>query len=73
MSFTTALHSYRPMDINYLFFRQQVERSRAKTATSDISRNIHAQLAGEYERKIEELTNGRVVFVGGNAQRAAAD
>ena len=59
------------MDVNYLFFRQQVERSRAKTATSAISRKIHEQLAGEYERQIEQMTDGRVVFVSGQAQRAS--
>ena len=59
------------MDVNYLFFRQQVERSRAKAATSDISRRIHEQLAGEYERHIEQMTDGRIVFVSGEAQRAS--
>jgi len=51
------------MDINYLFQRQQIERSRAKVATSDVARRIHEQLAGEYERQIEEVTKGRVSFV----------
>ena len=51
------------MDINYLFLRQQTERSRARTATSDIARKIHEQLAGEYERQIEDATQGRVSFV----------
>lgn len=59
------------MDINYLLFRQQVERSRANAATSDISRKIHEQLAGEYERQIEEVTDGRIVFVAGKAQPAS--
>lgn len=59
------------MDVNYLFFRQQVERSRAKTAISDISRRIHEQLAGQYERQIEQVTEGRVVFVSGQAMRAS--
>lgn len=51
------------MDINYLFLRQQTETSRAKTATSDIARKIHEQLANEYERLIEDATAGRVSFV----------
>ncbi len=51
------------MDINYLFLRQQTERSRAKAATSHIARNIHEQLADEYERLIEDATAGRVTFV----------
>ena len=51
------------MDINYLFQRQQIERSRAKAAASDVARRLHEQLAGEYERQIEEVTRGRVSFV----------
>lgn len=53
------------MDINYLFLRQQTERSRAKAATSDVARKIHEQLADEYERLIEEATQGRISFVHG--------
>lgn len=52
------------MDVNYLFLRQQMERSRAATATSDVARAIHEQLADEYERLIENATDGRVTFVG---------
>lgn len=52
------------MDINYLFLRQQMERSRAATATSDVARKIHETLANEYERLIEDATGGRVTFVG---------
>lgn len=52
------------MDVNYLFLRQQMERSRAASATSDVARAIHAQLADEYERLIENATDGRVTFVG---------
>lgn len=51
------------MDINYLFLRQQTERSRADTATSDVARKIHQQLANEYERLIQDATKGRVTFV----------
>lgn len=50
------------VDINYVFLRQQMERSRARTATSDIARRIHEQLAGEYERLIEDATAGRITF-----------
>jgi hypothetical protein len=53
----------RKVDINYLFLRQQTETSRAKTATSDVARRIHEQLANEYERLIEDATAGRVTFV----------
>ena len=51
------------MDINYLFLRQQTERSRAQTAGSDVARKIHEQLAAEYERLIEDATHGRITFM----------
>jgi hypothetical protein len=51
------------VDINYLFLRQQTERSRAEAATSTDARKIHEQLASEYERLIEDATQGRVSFV----------
>ena len=51
------------MDINYLFSRQQTERSRAAAASSDVARRIHEQLASEYELLIEDATKGRVSFV----------
>lgn len=51
------------MDINYLFLRQQTERSWAQAATSDVARQIHEQLANEYERLIENATDGRITFV----------
>jgi len=60
------------VDINYLFLRQQMERSRAATATSPIARNIHEQLATEYERMIEEATDGRVTFATAAATRLRA-
>jgi hypothetical protein len=50
------------VDINYLFLRQQTERSRAEAATSDVARKIHDQLADEYERLIEDATKGRICF-----------
>ncbi|HET9146355.1 MAG TPA: hypothetical protein VFN81_09750 [Sphingomicrobium sp.] len=50
------------MDINYLFLRQQIERSRAEAAESDIARRIHEQMADEYERLIADATGGRVTF-----------
>jgi hypothetical protein len=57
------------VDINYLFSRQQTERSRAEAAASDVARQIHEQLANEYELLIENATQGRVKFV----PRRAAD
>jgi hypothetical protein len=57
------------MDLNYLFHRQQVEKSLAKAAGSAVVRRIHEQLAAEYERQIEELTAGRIRFVSGLPER----
>ena len=51
------------LDINYLFLRQQTERSRAATANSDVARRIHEQLASEYERLIADATEGRITFL----------
>ena len=45
-----------PTDLNYLFFRQQVERIRAQTAASDASRKAHEELAEAYEEQIDEST-----------------
>lgn len=44
------------MDLNYLFHRQQVERTRSKTAESQEARTAHEELARRYEERIEELT-----------------
>lgn len=55
------------MDINYLFLRQQTERIRADAATSEVARKLHQQLADEYERLIEDATEGRISFVRGAA------
>ena len=52
------------MDINYLFHRQQAERTRSDAATSEAARNIHEHLAREYEHMIELATGGRITFVG---------
>ena len=40
------------MDLNYLFYRQQIERSRADSAGSAEAREAHEELAREYERRI---------------------
>jgi hypothetical protein len=40
------------MDLNYLLYRQQVERSMAASADSDAARKAHETLAGEYEHRI---------------------
>jgi hypothetical protein len=44
------------LDLNYLFHRQQVERSRAEVADSEAARAAHEGLARQYEDRIEELT-----------------
>jgi hypothetical protein len=46
----------RPKDLNYLFFRQQVERNRAETAASDAARKAHEELAEAYEEQIDQST-----------------
>jgi hypothetical protein len=45
------------MDLNYLFFRQQVERSMAASADSDAARQAHETLAGEYENRIQSVAS----------------
>ena len=50
------------MDLNYLFHRQQVERSRAVTAASEAAGYAHARLAREYEMQIRHLTDGNITF-----------
>jgi hypothetical protein len=44
------------VDLNYLFHRQQVERSRARAADSVSAREAHEELAQRYEEEIERLT-----------------
>jgi hypothetical protein len=45
------------LDLNYLLFRQQVERSKAATAPNKAARKAHAELARQYEEQIERLTD----------------
>jgi hypothetical protein len=54
------------MDLNYLFYRQQVERSRSNSAECEKARKAHEELAAEYERQI-----GRAVEWRGNADATA--
>ena len=44
------------MDLNYLFHRQQVERTRSETVESEEARALHEELAKYYEEQIEALT-----------------
>lgn len=50
------------MDLNYLFHRQQVERTRAEAADSDEARQAHEQLAQRYEERINRATDGAFTF-----------
>ena len=43
-------------DLNYLFHRQQIERSRAKAASSSAARIAHEELAAAYEEQINRST-----------------
>ena len=42
------------MDLNYLYYRQQIETSMAEAAHSDAARKVHGELAEEYEKRINE-------------------
>lgn len=50
------------MDLNYVFLRQQVERSLAESADSGATRKAHEELARAYELTIERKSGGRIVF-----------
>ena len=50
------------MDLNYVFHRQQVERSRAEAAASKAAKEAHEELARTYELAIEQRTGGRIIF-----------
>ena len=49
-------------DLNHLFHRQQVERSRAETARTQRARKAHEDLAKRYEEQIEQLTGEEFHF-----------
>jgi hypothetical protein len=50
------------MDLNYLFHRQQVERSRADLARDESAKKAHEELARIYELKIQHKSDGRIMF-----------
>lgn len=50
------------MDLNYLFHRQQVERSMAEAAANKEAREVHEELARQYEVRIERLTGEEFSF-----------
>lgn len=59
----TGLAREAQVDLNYFLHRQQVERSRAETASCEEARMAHAQLAALYEEAIEKLTRGNISFL----------
>jgi hypothetical protein len=50
------------MDLNYIFLRQQVERTFAEFAESEAAREAHEEMARQYELEIERRSGGRVIF-----------
>ena len=50
------------MDLNYVFLRQQVERSLAEAADSAAARAAHEKLARAHELTIERKSGGRIMF-----------
>jgi hypothetical protein len=51
------------MDLNYLFHRQQVERTRAAAATTEQARQAHEDLARYYEAQITSATSPAFRFL----------
>lgn len=50
------------MDLNYLFLRQQMERTFAEAADNEAARVVHEEMARAYERAIEHESDGRIMF-----------
>jgi hypothetical protein len=50
------------MDLNYIFRRQQVERSLAESSENKAAREAHEELARQYELEIERKSGGRIIF-----------
>jgi len=40
------------MDLNYLYYRQQIETSMAAASRTAAARKVHSELANEYEKRI---------------------
>lgn len=59
-------------DLNYLFHRQQVERSRAETAESEEARVRHEQLARCYEVQIDQATSEEFKIAPGSPPTSAS-
>jgi hypothetical protein len=60
------------MDLNYLFHRQQVERTRADAASCEEARIMHEQLARCYEVQINQLTGQEFSFPAADAVRKSS-
>jgi hypothetical protein len=61
------------LDLNYLYFRQQVERSMAASAESEAARKAHETLADEYEHRIGMVAEaGRTGIADGNVNPTLA-
>lgn len=60
------------MDLNYLLYRQQVERSLANSAACPQARDAHAGLAALYEARIERATKGNLRFIRAQRSRRSA-
>jgi hypothetical protein len=50
------------VDLNYVFLRQQVERSRAGAARHEAARRALEELARFYELEIERASQRRIIF-----------
>lgn len=50
------------MDLNYVFLRQQVERTLAEAARNEAARQAHEEMARAYEQEIERKSGGRIIF-----------
>jgi len=50
------------VDLNYLFLRQQTERSLAAAADNAAARAAHEEMARQYELEIERKSGGQIVF-----------
>ena len=50
------------MDLNYLFHRQQMERSLAAAAANAAARAAHEEMARQYELEIERQSGGQIAF-----------
>jgi hypothetical protein len=49
------------MDLNYLYFRQQVSRFNADNAACDNSRRVHQEMTDAFARLIARARNGAVL------------